>query len=179
MAAAVTSIDAATGKVKISWTEPDTRGSPITAYKVEVLNSLSSWIENTSQCNGALNPVLANKYCLLTMLDLYNADYYLSFQDLVVARVFAANSIGMGVASPSNTVGALVRRVPAKMIIPFKGAATTDSQIQVDWLALSTTLETGDSAILSYELLWDNGSGTPTVSAQNTLALTATLLGLN
>jgi hypothetical protein len=91
MEAPFTSIDAATGKLKISWTQPDTRGSSITAYKIEVRNSLGSWIENTSQCNGAINPVLSNRYCMINMLDLYPADYFLAFQDLLVTRVFATN----------------------------------------------------------------------------------------
>lgn len=79
MAAPTISIDPATGGAKISWVQPDIRGSPIIAYKIEVQNKLLSWIENTVQCNGAIDPVLSNRYCVINMLDLYQANYYLLF----------------------------------------------------------------------------------------------------
>jgi hypothetical protein len=66
-----TSIDAASGGAKISWTLPDIRGSPIIAYKVEVLNKLGSWIENKSKCDGTSNLAVTSRYCLVGMLDLY------------------------------------------------------------------------------------------------------------
>jgi hypothetical protein len=44
---------------------------------------------------------------------------------------------------------------------PVRGLATTDSQIEVDWLPLVSTSATGNAAILSYNLQWDLGtSGT-------------------
>lgn len=39
-----------------------------------------------------------------------------------------------------------------------RGDDTSTTQIQADWTALSTTAETGDSTILSYELQWDAGT---------------------
>lgn len=98
-----------------------------------------------------------------------------------MARIFATNSIGTSIASPLNTSGATVANLPAKMIIPFKGGLTTDSQIDVQFTPLTTTLQTGNSAILSYELAWDNGNGAGAVSVivQNSLATSALLQGLN
>ena len=37
---------------------------------------------------------------------------------------------------------------------------TSHNQIEVQWLALTTAEETGNTAIVSYQLLWDNNSGT-------------------
>lgn len=39
---------------------------------------------------------------------------------------------------------------------PVRGSSTSTSQIQVTWTALSTSAETGDSTILSYNLEWDS-----------------------
>lgn len=49
--------------------------------------------------------------------------------------------------------------VPAQMAAPTEGAATTMSQIEVEWVALTTAEETGASPITSYVLEWDQASG--------------------
>ena len=113
------------------------------------------------------------------MLDLYNPNFYLLFEDLVPVRVFAINAIGTSTASTQNNIGATVKNIPAKMIIPFKGPLTSDDKIQVQWLAMTTTLQTGDSTILSYELMWDNGTGFVYMTAQDALSTSALLVGLN
>jgi len=44
------------------------------------------------------------------------------------------------------------------MLAPAEGPATSDSQVELVWTAVTGTgLATGNSAILTYELLWDNG----------------------
>jgi hypothetical protein len=45
------------------------------------------------------------------------------------------------------------------MILPTRGSDTTESELQVDWSDLTTTTETGGSAILTYHLQWDAGVG--------------------
>ena len=47
------------------------------------------------------------------------------------------------------------------MTAPSRGSLTSKSQIQIQWNALTTSAETGDSPIQSYNLEWDqNGSNT-------------------
>jgi hypothetical protein len=41
---------------------------------------------------------------------------------------------------------------------PSEGSLTSEYQIEVEWSALTTTAETGDSAILSYNLQWHAGA---------------------
>ena len=38
---------------------------------------------------------------------------------------------------------------------PVRGSLTSASMIQVEWAALTTAVETGDSPIRSYSLEWD------------------------
>lgn len=45
------------------------------------------------------------------------------------------------------------------MAPPARGAATTDSSVEVTWTTLSSPAN-GDSAVTSYELEWDAGGGT-------------------
>ena len=103
MQAVITSIDAATGGVKIVWTEPSggDGSDTITSYKIEIKDSSSNWIQETTNC-GATLPALE---CIVPMSDL-TTTFGLSFQDLVEVRASAGNSYGYGTASPVNTVGA-------------------------------------------------------------------------
>lgn len=45
------------------------------------------------------------------------------------------------------------------MNTPTRGSSTTVSQIQVNWVALTTDADKGGSTILSYHLQWDQGTG--------------------
>ena len=56
-----------------------------------------------------------------------------------------------------------MRSVPQKMLEVTKGAESTATSLQVEWTALTTDTEIGNSAILAYELRWDANSGTPNI----------------
>lgn len=45
------------------------------------------------------------------------------------------------------------------MATPYRGSYTSTSRIQVNWTALSAP-DNGNSDILSYNLVWDAGTGT-------------------
>jgi hypothetical protein len=56
---AATSIDSSTGDLVISWVAPDDRGSPITAYQIEIRDKAgSSWAEDAS-CDGSSASVVS------------------------------------------------------------------------------------------------------------------------
>jgi hypothetical protein len=42
--------------VQFSWQSPETNGSPISAYKVEILTSTSAYAEETEYCSGSVDP---------------------------------------------------------------------------------------------------------------------------
>ena len=46
------------------------------------------------------------------------------------------------------------------MTKPTNGPQTSDTQIDVQWAAMTTGLTSGNSPILSYTLYWDDGTGT-------------------
>ena len=63
------------------------------------------------------------------------------------------------------------------MATPTKGAQSSETQLEVDWVALTSTADTGDSSILSYHLQWDSGSSGATFTdlvgyPSNSLVLT-------
>jgi len=173
-----TSIDAATGGVKIVWSEPNGNGDALIAYVVEIRDSGSGWRTETTDCNGADPSILSNKNCIIPMNTLTGAPFSLTLDTLVEVRIAAVNSIGTGSYSTINTSGALIRTVPAAMAAPTAGSSTTDTQIQIDWVALAGS-STGNSPITSYEVYWDNGSGTTSIQLVDSLVLTYTQIGLS
>jgi hypothetical protein len=69
------------------------------------------------------------------------------------------------------------------MAAPSEGADTTDSQVVVEWIAVTAAgLPTGNSPVTSYELLWDNGDSSLTTFVQltltSTLATSHTIVGV-
>lgn len=79
-----TSIDSATGGVKIQWSSPNNNGNIITAYKIEILQSdLVTWTEDTTNCNGALPSIVSSLQCIIPMSVLTTIPYSLAFGDLV------------------------------------------------------------------------------------------------
>jgi hypothetical protein len=80
----------------------------------------------------------------------------------VQAKVQAYNSRGWGDLSSANLLGALAEVVPVAMYSPMNGLLTTETELDITWLALTTQSERGGSTciILSYNLVWDQGTGT-------------------
>jgi hypothetical protein len=102
------------------------------------------------------------------------------FDDLVLVKATASNvAFSYGTASALNTAGAKVRIVPVQMA-PVTVSSYNDLEISITWTALTSAADTSNSAILSYQLLWDNGnSGLAdgsfiVIQEQLTLAYTAT-----
>ena len=86
--------------------------------------------------------------------------------DEVVVKVRGRNSIGWGAYSVESSGGDVVKTEPLSPPTPItEGSLTDDSQIQINYLALTGT-NAGLDTITAYKLWWDNGS-----SAANWLLL--------
>lgn len=59
--------------------------------------------------------------------------FNLAFQDLVVVRARAYNSLGNGEYSQINTSGATILTEPAKMTLGFNAATSTTTSIVLEW----------------------------------------------
>jgi len=177
MTTVTTSIDSTTGGVKISWTAPNSNSYPITSYLIEIADSLTAtWTADTTNCDGSSSTVMGNMYCIIPMSTLTSAPYGYLFNQLVVVRASATNARGTGSASTPNSIGARIRSVPDAMSTPTQGPSS-DTDIVVTWSALTLTA-TGNSDILSYNLYWDNGSGTTNIELTDSLVTSFTVSGL-
>jgi hypothetical protein len=105
-----------------------------------------------------------------------SSPFSLSLEDLIKVTVSAYNSIGYSTTSSYNTGGAYVEIVPSAPS-GLTLTSTSSTSIQVDWSTLTGT-STGGSAITSYNLYWDNNSGTPSISLLDSLVTTDTITGL-
>lgn len=163
-AAATTSLSAST--VTVTWSAPSSNGSPILSYVVEIQAADGSWHQYTSTCDGADAGVLAAASCTIpqSVLTATNLAFQLTRGTLVVARVSAANLLGTGPTSTPNTSGARIQTLPGAPTGLTSGAASTESQIQISWNALTTDSERGgvapDVVITSYHVEWQRGSST-------------------
>lgn len=127
----VTTIDAATGGVKITWAAPGaTGGVATTAYRIEIRGGDGTTWRTESTCDGttgASSAVVTSRSCIIPMANLVaGGSHALAFDALVLARVAAGNVRGYG-ATAENTSGARIRQVPAAMTAPLEGAGTSDS----------------------------------------------------
>ena len=113
------------------------------------------------------------------MLSLSSGDFDLAANTLIEVRVSSINSQGQSLPSEINTEGARVRAIPGKAYSPTEGDLTSHNQIEVVWQAMVTAEETGNSPILSYQLIWDNKSGTTDITVIESDTLSHLIEGLD
>lgn len=178
--APVTSIDAATGGLVISWQAPNNAGSAINAYVINIQHATAGTWHTVSSCTGA-NPLVVT--CTVPMADLTSATLGYAFGNVVYVRIAASNAYGPGSWSPiSSSAGATVASVPTQMAIPTLDlAASTDAQVTLRWTAL-TGAAAGNSAVIAYSLLWDQGDATragPDTPLMDSLATSYLVTGVS
>jgi hypothetical protein len=82
----------------------------------------------------------------------------LLLSDPIVARVKSQNTIGWSIDGTPSTGSDVTRTPPlAPPTQVASGAATSDSQIQISWNAI-TDPTTGLDSVIKYSVFWDNGS---------------------
>lgn len=139
--------------VVISWTAPGANYGGITAYEVAIADTRSygAPATETTYCDASTDPVFSERFCAVPMAHLWST-YGLLLGDLVAASVRAYGVNGWSAWSSATASGVEVETVPTQMGAPSEGPSTNEYQIEVLWAALTTTAETGASAILSYNL---------------------------
>lgn len=98
-------------------------------------------------------------------MTVFESTHLLVLHDKIIAVVEAKNLIGFSTPSAENVLGpVLLQTVPHKPPTPpTNGANTSHLQLHVEWNALQND-NTGGTAILEYELQWDEGHSTAYVA---------------
>ena len=122
--------------------------------------SSGSYQSVSTYWNGADPTIISQSYCYVSLSVLTASPYSLVQGATIIAQVQPVNVIGTG-TSNENTSGALIVVVPLKPTsAPSRvNSSSTKTAIGLSYSALTGT-NTGGSAILSYELQWDQGTGT-------------------
>jgi len=149
--APATSLDS-DGNVVVTWTAPSANGADISAYSITFSDPSEATYNADAECDGTDSGIVTSLTCTVLMNTLTTAPHGLALSELIKVKVAAQNSRGWGSTSASNTSGETAKTVPQIMADVTRGSDTKTSQIQVDWVALTTTSATGDSSITSYEL---------------------------
>lgn len=129
----------------------------ISAYHIEITDSNSLW-QTHSECDGTDAQIISSLRCVVSM-DTLSLTYGLQFDETVIVRVSASNSMGQGAWSLSNSVGAKLRQRPVKMTQVTKDPTSTETTLTIVWSGLTSGLDTGNSDILAYEVYWDANTG--------------------
>ncbi len=84
---------------------------------------------------------------------------------MIKAKVTAENALSFGTTSVASSSLVYVRVKPLKPVAsPYRGTTTDSTQIDVRWNELLPPTANGGSAILSYNLQWDAGTGVTNVN---------------
>jgi hypothetical protein len=146
--------------VRVSFSAPANSAAPIIAYRILVKEASGTFSEEPVNCDGQSQVVIDNLRCDIPLSVLRASPFSLERGALVQARVQARNANGWGGLSQVNLAGALVQTEPSAMSAPTSGPATSTTQLVVDFTALTGDQATGGAAIDSYNLQWDQGTGT-------------------
>jgi len=154
--------------VQVTWSPPDDTGGAgiaVTAYRVEVRLPDGAYKEDLVDCDGSDPAIVAAGSCTIPMSTLTSADpatgFAFSQGDEITARVAAATVIGYGAPGPVASAQTVLAEVPPRKppTAPRRGAGTGEAQLVIDWDALVAP-DNGGSAATSYNLQWDQGTGT-------------------
>jgi hypothetical protein len=81
--------------VTISWSEPVSNGSPITAYRIYVQQHGSTTFgEETVDCVGTDSAVITSRTCSISLTTLKASPYLLVKDDSVVVKIVSVNVYG-------------------------------------------------------------------------------------
>lgn len=110
-----------------------------------------------SQCDGTVESVIINKYCMIPMATFTQEPYSLEQGTLIQVTVQGLNQVGWSTTSSLNTVGVKVQTEPKE--IPTAPIVDTFNSNELQITILIAPIEeielVGGSAITSYSLEWD------------------------
>jgi hypothetical protein len=98
--------------VLVSWSLPDTRGSPITGYTIKIRESDDlTFTHSIADCNGSTSTIISSRSCLIPISTLRSAPFNLPWGSSVFAKVSATNLYGTSDESLQGN-GAVILTVP-------------------------------------------------------------------
>ena len=74
----------------ISWSEPVSNGSPITGYKIYIIqHSTGLYIQESVECDGASSSVISGRTCSVSLFSLIVAPYSLVLDESIQVKIIS------------------------------------------------------------------------------------------
>jgi hypothetical protein len=146
--------------LEIDWSPPSgINVEYVTEYIIEIETNVSGeFAEETQNCDGKSESVIDNTKCTIPMSSFWASPFTLAAGTPINIQIYAKNQYGTSGAT-TNSGSENVETVPPKPNSPSRVNALTDtSQITMTWTELTEDIDTGGSAITSYQLQWDSGT---------------------
>jgi hypothetical protein len=117
----------------------------------------STYSEDITNCNMATNTALS---CTIPVQALRASPYLLPWGSSVFAKVYAINVYGLSLISSAGNGAVIITYADAPLSLSENFALRTATNIGLTWTA---GVSNGGSAVLDYQLNYDNGSGTANI----------------
>ena len=142
--------------ITITWDAYVYNGISVDKAAIYIQEVNGTWSLETTSCDGTLSTVYSTRTCTIPMTTHRASPFNLVVLDQVYAQVQAHNTDGWSTLSATSTGVAVIHTEPQTPNTPTTSNNAARS-IQVDWTALTSSANTGDSAILSYALYYAPG----------------------
>lgn len=87
----------------MNWNAATSNFVDVDAYRIQIRTKDSAvFAEQTVNCDGSKNPVLAERQCMIPMVSLRTEPFNLLYQDPVIVKIFAHNARGWSDPYPLN-----------------------------------------------------------------------------
>jgi len=114
--------------ILIKWTAPSANGSPITSYRIKVIQKDNNFSEDLVHCNGNTASIINALNCTIPISTLLAQPYNLALGDSVYAIITSSNAYGESANSPAGN-GATIVLVPDAPINVQDNVAVTNSTV--------------------------------------------------
>jgi hypothetical protein len=161
--------------VAISWSAPNSQGSPLIRYVIEIEQNDGGFSIEENNCDGNQPDILDARECLVPISILIDSVYQLPWGSEVKAKVSAFNSFGGSEFSEVGGGAFIYTNPDAPVGLAEVIANRTPTSISIVWTAGPAN---GGTEVLDYRLSFDQGSDDFLVLEEvvNSLTFTATSL---
>jgi hypothetical protein len=139
--------------MNIQWVEPFTNGSPITGYRIYILEHDGvTYTQESVECDGTSSTVITNTICQVSLANLIISPYDLVLNESVWVKIIAENFYGDSPYSVAGNDG-LVKLVPdAPITLTNDAVITSDLLIKFNWVEGTSN---GGDTVLDFDIYYD------------------------
>ena len=95
-------------QVQLAWQAPAANGSPVDAYRIEIMSSTGAYVSEETYCGGAgASTIVAGATCTLPMSAFAAAPLLLAQGSEILYRVTAGNAVGFSATASGAQTGSV------------------------------------------------------------------------